>query len=387
MATPGVFIVTEDPSVAELVGDVVDSSASAAERWVCRDLDQVGAELERRPAAAVVVDIDAAPARMLAGLEPLVERFPGTKFIAVASEQRDEWMHQAMHAGARGFLLKHTMVSTLPGVLDRLVPAASDNGALPRSIVTVLSAGGGCGATTLAINLAHELRQLSGAPALLIDLDICYGSLATYLGVSAEHGIADVLAYGDRIDAHLVESTAVAYKDQLHVLISPASREAGWSCALDLSHLDRALRAARQAFVHTVIDAPRVPRNVAVQLAKASAITLLVLETKVGDVRTAQAQLAALSGAGIAPQRLLPVVSRYRGRRCGISLNEVRRALGVERLGCLSDDYRKAVASINVGRTLAEASPRSTLRRDIQKLAREIRGARAAMPAPGRSEP
>ncbi len=384
MTSSGVFIVTEDLSVARAVGEVVDATASAADRWVCRNLEELSDHLARQPAAAAVVDIDAAPTQTLNNLQPLVERFARTKFIAIASEQREEWVHQAMHAGARDFLLKKSIAASLPGVLDRLIRLASDNGKLDHSIVTILSAGGGCGATTLAVNLATELHHFSGAATLLIDLDTCYGSLATYLGITAEYSIADVLTDPDRIDPDLVKSTAVAYRDHLHLLASPATTDAGWPKDLRVEHLHRALRAVRQAFTHTIIDAPRVLRSVAAELAKSSVLTLLILEQNVDDIRIAHAQLEGLFASGVDRQRVLPLISRFRRNRSRITPDEVKQALGVERVGRLSNDFSKVVASINFGKTLAETAPRSSLRRDIHRLARAIHAAGTGNVALGR---
>lgn len=384
MTASGVLIMTADPSVERLVGEVVDAAVAVDGASGCRTLDELSARLDHEPPAIAVVDIDAAPDELLEALQPIADRHRATKFIAIASRQREEWVHQAMHAGARDFLLKSTLVQTLPGVLDRLIPLAADNGRLGHSVVTILSAGGGCGATTLAVNLAHELHAFSGADTLLIDLDACYGSLATYLGVTAEYSVRDVLADGQRIDGQLLRSTAVSCRDGIHVLVSPASGEAAWSADLNLDHVGLALAAARKAFVHTVVDAPRVSHEVAAELARASALVLLILELNVDDIRIARAQVDALAAAGIPPQRVLAVASRFHRRRSRIGLDEARAALGVERIGRLSNDFARVIASINSGSPLALSAPRCRLRRDIHRLADVIHTARGASAALGR---
>ena len=63
------------------------------------------------------------------------------------------------------------------------------------SAVTILSAGGGCGATTLAVNLAAELGAIdpSSDPPLVVDLDYHYGAVSTYLAVQGDYGVLDLL--------------------------------------------------------------------------------------------------------------------------------------------------------------------------------------------------
>jgi pilus assembly protein CpaE len=239
--------------------------------------------------------------------------------------------------------------------------------------VTILSAGGGCGATTLAINLAHELHLLCTQPSLLIDLDCAYGAAAGYLGIAAKYGIADVLADGDRIDGHLIRSTAVPHTDHLHLLASPATVDFENPLQPAFQHLSRVLQKGKDTYMHCVVDAPRVPMEVAALLSNASVMTYIVLEMTVENIRVARAQFMGLTARGVPADRILPLVSRYRGRREMITMEDAQQAIGCLRLAPLSNDYKGVLSSINYGKLLAETSPRSALRADIQNLAKSAR--------------
>src|SRR6185312_6715325 len=101
---------------------------------------------------------------------PLARWFPDTRFIVLSTAMGNELLLDAMKAGARHFLLKAAIVAELHDVLKRLSSdsAPSSTGAA----VTILSAGGGCGATTVAVNLAAELQLRGEAghadPALVV---------------------------------------------------------------------------------------------------------------------------------------------------------------------------------------------------------------------------
>ena len=369
-----ILLVTQDAEVARTVADAINVHAKSTARGVCRNLDDLVITLDRALVPAVLVDIDPQPAQMLNDLEPIISRHPGTRFIAVASSQGDLLM-PAMQAGVRHFLLKDRITADLISVLQRLIPAnaGTRNGHhTSGAVVTVQSAGGGCGATTLAINLANELHLLSNQPTLLIDMDVSYGAAAGYLGISAQYGIADVLRDGDRIDTHLVRSTAVVHSDDLHVLVSPATVDMENPSPLQFEHLGRALQKARETYAFTVIDAPRIPLPVSMLLASASALTCLVLEMNVEHIRVARSMYAALAGRGLAQERILPLVSRYRGRREMITMEDAQRAIGCTRIGQLSNDYKAVLSSINYGKPLAVNAPKSALRMDVLGLARQV---------------
>ena len=153
-----------------------------------------------------------------------------------------------MHIGARHFLAKQSISADLPGVLKRLIPNESAEARRFGVVVTLLSASGGCGATTLAINLADELQLANSERALLVDLDGHYGALASYLGVEGQYGLADILADPARIDSQLISSTAVPYSERLHVLIGPASPDLPQPPAVEYRHLGTVIDLCKRTY-------------------------------------------------------------------------------------------------------------------------------------------
>jgi pilus assembly protein CpaE len=344
-------------------------------REVCRDLGAAVRHLEETGAAAVLADIDPQPAGMLAGLDLLTKRFADTRFIVLSSTLQSDLMLEAMQVGARHFLQKRSITAELDGVLRRLVPETSSASGRLGSVVALLAASGGCGVTTLAINLAHELHLLSGEPALLVDLDCHYGAAATNLGVSGQFGIADVLARNGQLDAELVRSTAKKYSDGLEVLISPATVNMAAPAALHYDRLRGVLRICAQTYSHTIVDAPRVSMDVAAQLAAGSDRLLIVLQLTVKDIATTRAMVAALQSGGVPQERLTVLVNRYHKRRSMVTLEDAREALRGLDIACVGNDYASAIKGLNYGRPLALSAPRSALQREIRQLATRFVGA------------
>lgn len=370
-----VFVMTGESGTADAVASVIDPEEDAPVIEVCANSDALVRSLERSPARTVVVDIDEDPLRLLGELDAIATRFSRARFVLVASEVRNEWLLQAMQAGARHFLDKKSISSDLRGVLSRLGARGSTDTA--GSLVTILAAGGGCGATTLAINLGHELGLIAAEPSLVIDLDRHFGGAAAYLGAEATYGIADVLARGDSADVQLVRSCAVKHSGSLFLLASPATIDFSNPAPLDMDAIEPAIRACKAAFRHTVVDAPRVAPDVAEVLARASHRTIIAFELNVADVRIARQILAGLEARGVARDRVLCLATRYRKRKASVSLAEASAALGDVEIAHVSNDYADVVRSINLGRTLAEIAPRCAVRREIQRLAVAV-GAPAA---------
>ena len=84
-------------------------------------------------------------------------------------------------------------------VQSEQVPDSEDTGH-EGHVVTVFSAKGGCGKTTLATNLAAALAAGGRREVCLVDLDLAFGDVAIALQLFPAHTIADAVAMGDTLD-------------------------------------------------------------------------------------------------------------------------------------------------------------------------------------------
>ncbi len=372
-----VLLVTNELATATAVSTALESNGKLAPEDVCRDYHELAARMERSPANAVLVDIDAQPEKMLASLDSLVRKYSDTRFVVLSGALKSELLLEAMQAGARHFMVKQTIAADLPGVLHRICPNGSSSA--QGTAITVLSASGGAGATTIAVNLADEMSLLSGETSLIMDLDYCYGSVATYLGLEGEYGVIDLLARSGPIDGELIQTTAMLTRsEKLQALISTSNASLGDPVSLEPHRVGQTLDAAKRVYRNTVVDAPRVSLALAAELTKHSTATLLVFQLSVKDIRVAQRILTGLTERGVAASTITPIVNRYRKRGSMISIDEARRALGTFPVGYVSNDFQAASQAINLGQTLSQAAPRSDPRREIQQLAvklSELKGA------------
>jgi pilus assembly protein CpaE len=373
-----ITLMTPDASVAAAVSAALHANGHVVAGAPVRDLRDLAPQLGRSPVAIVLIDLDPSPHQMLPQLERIIARFPTTRFVALASNVGNDLLLEAMQSGVRRVVMKQTISADLPGVLDRLsapdLRAAGPSG----EIMTILSASGGCGATTIAVNLAEEVALKRKQPTLLCDLDCAYGAVTSYLGLAPRYGADHVLHYAGDIDGQLIRSTATVHNDRIHVLASPVSTKTVGE-TLRFERLEHVLDSARRAYSLTIIDAPRLAVETTAALVAASTTTLLVLQLTVKDLRCARATIDALRDRGVDPASVIPVANRYVKRQL-ISLEEAAKALGGVEVVPIRNDYAPAVHGLNFGQTLSEAGPRSSLRRDLQDLLAKIES-RSGVPA------
>lgn len=364
-----ILVLTKDVDTESTLRLLLDSDDGIGGLRVCRDIETLVSVLDKSLVPLVLVDIDPDPSGLLERIEPIVNRHPHTRFVVLARELQNEMVLHAMQAGIRYVQHKERITFELPGVIERILASAPAETRRTGSAITVLSAGGGAGCTTLVVNLANELQLTTAEPVLIVDLDYAYGAVASYLELEGKYGIADVLAYDGNIDADLIETTSVRHSDTIRALLSPASVNFGHHGPIEPERLSEALSACRQRHRFTLFDAARIPMDAAAVLANASETTLIVLQPVVKDIRVTRNIIDALTERGVAVERIKPILNRYRKRRELISIEEAQKALGGIAPECLSNDYDSAIQGNNYGKMLSNSAPRSALRKDFVHLA------------------
>ncbi|NUO60568.1 MAG: P-loop NTPase [Hamadaea sp.] len=119
-------------------------------------------------------------------------------------------------------------------------------------VITVFSAKGGVGKTTVALNLAVALADSGQKKVCLMDLNLAFGDIAILTQLPPEKTIADAIPVADRIDEIGFRTLLTPYRTGLDVMLAPVqpalAEEIGRPLISDLIQL------ARDSFDYVVID-------------------------------------------------------------------------------------------------------------------------------------
>jgi pilus assembly protein CpaE len=368
-----ILLVTREDSTVDKIKSALDESDLLRLAGICKEVSELRSFLSNKKVHAVVIDIDPDPSRVLYELSSILNAYPEIYVVVICSHFTKKLAVQAMQAGVRHFLEKETIAAELNQELQQLIRGSAEKeSGLGSQVISIFSAGGGCGATTVAVNLTNELRLLSSKPVLVIDLDNYYGTVSTYLGIKSQFGIADVLTRKGLIDQHLIQSSAFSYMDNFHVLPSPAGIESPRAKSFQFENLPRALEACRKVYRYTVIDAPRLPESDVVNLAGLSDIVLVVFQLTVKDVNFARSMVLSLTKSGISGEKIMSLANRVKKRGPLVRLEDGRKAVGAKSFQAIRSDWRRAMKSVNSARPLAQVAHKSGLHSDFRKLAAKV---------------
>jgi len=144
-----------------------------------------------------------------------------TKVITIGSINEYSFYCWLMDIGIFSYLLKPLTPAMLDGAYKKSVEPASAQAKEEKKqgkVIAIIGARGGVGATTISLNLAGVLTELSPMPVTLIDVDSHAGSVALALDIEPSRGLREAMEKPDRIDSLFIERVMIKLRKNLSVL-------------------------------------------------------------------------------------------------------------------------------------------------------------------------
>ncbi|MCA1630713.1 MAG: AAA family ATPase [Acidobacteria bacterium] len=335
------------------------------------DADQVYPEIVRLKPNVVVVALGAETEAGLRFVERAAAECPRTAIVCAARDSSPDLILRSLRAGAREFLRLPVRPDEFSTVLGRTAEYCAGQTEAPKKrgrAISVFSSKGGCGTSFIATNLAAA----TGAPTVLVDLNLQAGDLALFLGVEPKYSIADLVENRARVDDSLMKSYLAPHSANLSLLSAP--READLADDIEPEHVFEVIEILRERFEYVVIDPQHTFDSITLAALDQSDEIVLVLTLDIPAVRSTQRALQIFDRLGYPRHKVKIVVNRW-SKQIELDIKQVERFLGERVVGYVQSDYNMAVNSINLGQPLVESEPASRIAGEIRQIAASVVGA------------
>ena len=329
----------------------------------------------------VFVDLESDPQVGLKFIQFLLDSSLARSVVGSGSADSPELLLQIMQAGVQDFVPKPLEAEKVEGVLQRLRRKAGKpetNGAAPRvgEILSVFAPKGGTGATTLVVNLAVSIHQLTRKRTLIVDLDLELGETSLFLGVEPRFSSVDLVRNYHRVDEGLLASYIERHESGVDLLSAPY--DPGNFQSVDGERIGRILGFLKHQYDYVVVDAPRALNPIVSQALAVSDRVLLVCTADLQSLRNATRSLPLLRqiGGERSDDWIRPVLNRH-GASVPVTLAEVERTLGTKIYRTLRNDYGPLMTALNEGHPVVLGG-RSAYADDVRALACDITGVESA---------
>jgi pilus assembly protein CpaE len=306
-------------------------------------------------------EVEAASQRLKLGPPPLV---------MVALEKADlATTRRLLRAGAADVLPAPVGETALSVSLERLFSLEAKSGAeRGGEIIAFLKAGGGVGATALAVQSAIMLARRKGGGVCLADLDVQFGAAALYLDASDALTVTDCLSVGQALEETPFATALARHGSGLHILAAP--RELTPLEALAPAQMDSLLKGLKRDFALTILELPSDWTAWTNRALQQTDRIVLVTQLTVAHVRLLKRQLQVLAQQGLEDRQLLVVCNALTAeQQASLPIKTAEHAIGRPFDLVLPDDRRLMYAAINQGMELASVRKGAKLEKALQALA------------------
>ncbi len=254
----------------------------------------------------------------------------------------------------------------------RLATGTNKQGA----VFAIHGVAGGVGATTLAVNLAWELANISknDSPSVcLLDFDMQFGTVSTYLDLARREVVYEMLSETETMDDEIFGQAILTYEDKLNVLTAPTDM-----LPLELitpEDMNRIIKMARAHFDYVVIDMPSTLVHWTETVLHEAHLYFCPLEL---DMRCAQNALRfkrALQSEELPIEKLRYVMNRAPKFTDLSGKSRVKRlaeSLDISIDIHMPDGGRQVLQAGDHGQPLSASAAKNPLRKEIVKLAQQI---------------
>jgi Flp pilus assembly CpaE family ATPase len=242
---------------------------------------------------------------------------PEVPVIVLSSSDNESLALRMIQEGAQDYIIKskcngEVLSKALRFAAVRQAGRAGNGGAAAASdrakVIGLIGAKGGVGVTTVACNLAVELRRQTNQTTLLADLDLDAGLVGFLMQAESDHSLLDAIStYNfDRLDRSVWGSIIAHGAGGVDVARSPG---AFGECDPDRERLRYVLTLIRAFYHWILLDLGRLDRSCRSLLDRVDDV-LLVTTTSVPALYEAKRVIGALRKAGFEGDRLRLIVNQ-----------------------------------------------------------------------------
>ncbi|CAJ1004240.1 pilus assembly protein CpaE [Brevibacillus aydinogluensis] len=263
-------------------------------------------------------------------------------------------------------------ISELAQIQQRKKGANASGKALVRGrgkVYSFYSGKGGSGRTLLATGFAQALKLESTASALLIDLNLQYGGVETFLSLDSNRTLADLMPVMHEMNENHIRNVAQReLHSKLEVLVSP--RDAEIAEQIPEEFITRLIRASRRSYDFVIVDLPAHMNELTYAALTESDLICYVMNLDTPSVQIYRLAEELFRRLRIDTAGRLEVVVNQVGRDNELAVSDLKGLITAPITAEISRDHQGVQAAVNQGKPLqkeANEKKLSPAAKDIRK--------------------
>lgn len=339
----------------------------------------------------VLMDVNMPTLDGITATQEISLKYPKTAIIIMSVQGEQEYLKNAMVAGAREYMVKpfgtDELVDTIRKVCEfekrrrfnLTEPSVVKELQRDPQIITVFSTKGGVGKTSIATNLAVSLAEETRKKVVIMDLDLQFGDVAVMLNIIPKRTITEIIQDINQMDTDLLENYLISHPTGVKVLPSPTRPE--YAELITGGHVEKILGVLKQNYDYIVIDTPHIFHDTTLMAMDLCHQILLVVSLDLPTIKNVKLGLEVLDSLHLKGK--VKLILNRSANDMGIKHEDMEENLKMKIASHIPSDGRTVVSSVNKGDPFVMTHPGTKISESIRELSRmvmigEVKQTRAA---------
>jgi pilus assembly protein CpaE len=338
----------------------------------------------------VLMDINMPDMNGIQATETIIKQVPGVAVIMMSVQGEQDYLRQAMRAGAREFLVKpfsgDELVSSIRHVYQdeqskrrfaapvQYLPGTptTPNGgeATQGEIISIFSPKGGIGRTTIITNLAVAVKQISKKRVALVDGSLFFGDVGIMMDIRNTKTMSDLQGRIENLDTQLLQDVMLTHSSELKVLLAPSKPDQGELITAD--DLKKILKELKNNYDYIFVDTfSSLKEETQLSILDMSDLILTVMSLEMTAIKDIRLFLEVTEILEYPRDKIALVLNRSDSKH-GLRAENIETTIGHQIAATISSGGPAVTLSINRGTPLVIDAPDNPFSKDIDTLARKI---------------
>ena len=319
----------------------------------------------------VIVDISENPERVINDIKNLKSQNKEAFVVVLSNRASADVIIKAMRAGAKEFVSKPVIKTEFLEIFRELLKDINSKEEKDScKIISTFSNKGGIGKTSVAVNLAVELAQMSKEKVALIDLNLQLGDVATFLDMTPPFAMDYIADNIGSLDNEELLKTMTRYKNTtLYVIADPLNIDK--SQDITAEQIRNILTALKKTFSYIVIDIGTNIDSKTITALDMSDLILLIAIVNLPAIRSTQRCMELFDRLGYGADKIKLVLNRYMENE-DIKTSDIEEVVKQKVYWKIPNNYLIMMSAINKGVPVNEINPDSNVAVNYKEFASKV---------------
>ncbi len=317
-----------------------------------------------------VLIIDLAAENALQTISLIHQSARQVRIIALSDLTTTSSIIRALRAGAIEYLTKPVTETAFCALIRGFVENDGDVSTNSCKVISTFSNKGGIGKTSIAVNTAVEIADMTKEKVALIDLNLQLGDVSTFLDLNPGFDIAYIAKNLDNMDdSELIQSLSQYKNSTLYVVADPINIEK--SKEITSEQIDALIKRLKKIFSYIIIDVSTSIDAKSIKALDISDVILLVAVVNLPAVRNLQRCMNMFEKLGYSREKIKLVLNRYMENE-EIKTSDIEDVVKQKVYWKIPNNYLTMMSAVNKGAPVSRINPDSNIAINYKEFASKL---------------